>query len=206
MTVDVRPAGDQAVLLEVVDNAAALHLASRARARLGEAAQDVVVGHRTMLVVWAPGRPRPDVDWSQLAAGVDEDEPRVAEPEVVLDVRYDGPDLHAVAALCELSPEALVMQHTSLEYRVAFVGFSPGFAYLLAGEGRIEVPRRDHPRPSVPAGSVAIGGPYTAAYPAASPGGWQLIGRTDARLFDADRAQPALLTPGATVRLRALHA
>ena len=197
MTVDVRPAGDRAVLLEAADNLAALALAARVREHLGARAQDVVVGHRTVLVTWAPGSRRPDVDWSLLAAAPAPGHPAPAAQEVVLDVRYDGPDLHDVAAWCGLSVEALVARHTSVAYHVGFVGFSPGFAYLLGAEGRVEAPRRDRPRPSVPAGSVAIGGPYTAAY---------LVGRTDARLFDPARERPALLGPGDRVRLRALPA
>ena len=205
MSLEVRPAGDRAVLLEVPDNPAAVRLAARLRELLGARAQDVVVGHRTVLVTWAPG-PRPDVSWAALADVPAEAPDAPAPREVVLGVRYDGPDLHAVAALCELSPEALVARHTAVTYRVGFVGFAPGFAYLLGAPGRIEVPRRPDPRASVPAGSVALGGPYTAVYPAASPGGWQLVGRTDARLFDPGRKPPALLGPGDAVRLRVLPA
>ncbi len=92
---------------------------------------------------------------------------------------YDGPDLHAVAAACALSPEEVVRRHRQAQYTAAFIGFAPGFAYLIGGDPRLRPGRRDQPRERVPAGSVAVAGEYTAVYPRASPGGWQLIGRTD---------------------------
>ena len=122
---------------------------------------------------------------------------------VELGVRYDGPDLDAVAAHTGLSPAQVVEIHCGATYQAGFVGFAPGFAYLLGGDSRLEVPRRGEPRPRVAAGSVALAGPYTAVYPNDSPGGWQLIGRTDARLFAIDRDPPSLLAPGVAVRFRA---
>lgn len=143
--------------------------------------------------------------------------------EVILDVRYDGPDLHAVADLAGLSTEAFVRTHTAIAWRAAFGGFAPGFAYLVdareldarnpdarGGEQRVHaeprplptVPRLPSPRARVPAGSVGLADRFCAVYPGASPGGWQLIGTTDARLWDVDRSDPALLTPGTVVRFR----
>jgi KipI family sensor histidine kinase inhibitor len=94
----------------------------------------------------------------------------------------------------------VVSAHTATPWRVGFGGFAPGFAYLVGGDPRLEVPRRAEPRPSVPAGAVGLAGRYSGIYPRSSPGGWQLIGHTDAVLFDVDADPPALLQPGMTVR------
>jgi KipI family sensor histidine kinase inhibitor len=112
---------------------------------------------------------------------------------------YDGPDLAAVAALTGLSEREVVAAHTGMPWRVAFGGFAPGFAYLVGGDPRLQVPRRDEARTTVPAGSVGLAGEFSGVYPRASPGGWQLIGRTDLALWDLDRDPPALLSAGATV-------
>jgi allophanate hydrolase subunit 1 len=152
--------------------------------------------------------------------------------EVTIDVRYDGPDLAAVADLAGMSTEALVRTHTSITWRAAFGGFAPGFFYLVdarelgaggpnarepdaGGAGASEaaggpsakpalpaVPRLGTPRARVPAGAVGLADRFCAVYPGASPGGWQLLGTTDARLWDLDRPDPALLAPGMTVRFR----
>lgn len=111
-----------------------------------------------------------------------------------------GPDLLAVARQTGLSPRELVRRHTEVEYTVFFLGFQPGFAYLGGLPAELVCPRRDTPRPMVPAGSVAIGGAQTGVYPRSSPGGWQLIGRTDRRLFDLHWVTPALWQPGDRVR------
>lgn len=113
---------------------------------------------------------------------------------VELAVQYDGPDLAELARLCRLSAD-VVAAHTGRPWRVGFAGFAPGFAYLVDGD-----PRCTEPRTAVPAGSVGLAGAVSGIYPRSSPGGWQLIGRTDAALFDVDRDPPALLRPGAWVR------
>jgi KipI family sensor histidine kinase inhibitor len=121
---------------------------------------------------------------------------------VEIPVVYDGEDLPRVAEHWRMSPTEVVALHAGTEFRVDFCGFVPGFAYLT---GLVRtVPRLATPRPRVPAGSVALAGPYTGVYPTASPGGWLLIGRTDAVLFDVDRQPPALLAPGTRVRFRAV--
>ncbi|TXS14779.1 allophanate hydrolase subunit 1 [Streptomyces sp. adm13(2018)] len=122
---------------------------------------------------------------------------------VELPVRYGGPDLAEVAALWDVSVEAAVRIHTATEFRVAFCGFVPGFGYLTGLGERYAVPRRATPRTHVPAGSVALAGPYTGVYPRSSPGGWQLIGTTDAVLWDTAREPAALLSPGTRVRFTA---
>jgi KipI family sensor histidine kinase inhibitor len=119
---------------------------------------------------------------------------------IEISVRYDGPDLTEVAELTGLSIPEVIAAHTETNWRVAFGGFAPGFAYLSWGDQRLAVPRRKEPRTSVPSGSVALAGEFSAIYPRASPGGWQLIGRTDVVVFDIDRDPPALLQPDAVVR------
>ncbi|OYY60910.1 MAG: hypothetical protein B7Y50_05815 [Hydrogenophilales bacterium 28-61-11] len=111
-----------------------------------------------------------------------------------------GPDLDALAARAGLSRDAYINSHTAVEYRVAFLGFQPGFAYLQGLPAALHVPRRASPRVRVPAGSVAIGGVYCGIYPASGPGGWHLIGRAAVTVFDPLRPRPALLLPGDRVR------
>jgi len=131
-------------------------------------------------------------------------EVREASGRVVeIPVRYggeNGPDLGDVARHTGLSPEEVVRRHAAGEYVVYFLGFQPGFAYMGGLAPELATPRRGEPRLAVPAGSVGIGGEQTGIYPAAAPGGWQLIGRTDAPLFVADREPPSLFAPGDTVR------
>lgn len=122
---------------------------------------------------------------------------------VDLNVVYDGADLPAVAERWGLDLAAAVRRHAEVEYTVAFIGFAPGFAYLNGLPDALAVPRRSTPRPRVPAGAVALAGTYTGMYPRPSPGGWQLIGHTDALLWSTTRNPPALLAPGDRVRIRA---
>jgi KipI family sensor histidine kinase inhibitor len=124
--------------------------------------------------------------------------------DVEIDVVYDGADLEEVARLTGLSQDEVVAAHTAAPLRVGFGGFAPGFAYLIGGDERLHVPRRAEPRTRVPAGSVGLAGEFSGVYPRESPGGWQLIGRTDAVLWDVNREPPALLLPGSWVRFRAI--
>ncbi|MCP1411693.1 KipI family sensor histidine kinase inhibitor [Paenarthrobacter sp. A20] len=124
---------------------------------------------------------------------------------VVIDTVYDGDDLADVAELTGLSVDGVVAAHTGQIWTVAFAGFAPGFGYMVGENEALTVPRRSSPRTAVPAGSVALGGQYSAVYPRRSPGGWQLIGRTGARMWDLDRAQPALVRPGDRVQYRAVR-
>ncbi|MBS2531355.1 carboxyltransferase domain-containing protein, partial [Catenulispora sp. NF23] len=145
-----------------------------------------------------------DVDWA--AAGADATAPPGADSEhVELPVTYDGPDIDEVARLTGLAPDEVVALHTSTEFTVAFTGFAPGFAYLTGLPEALRAPRRDAPRTRVPAGAVALGGPYAGVYPRESPGGWQLIGRLASwapALWDETRSSPALLRPGMRVLFR----
>ncbi|WP_266183622.1 5-oxoprolinase subunit PxpB [Dyella humicola] len=127
--------------------------------------------------------------------------------EVDIPVWYGGdagPDLAAVAAHAGFACDEVIARHSAATYRVAMLGFAPGFPYLLGLDPTLAMPRRSDPRISVPAGSVAIGGEQTGIYPQALPGGWQLIGRTPRRLFDLHAATPSLLQPGDRVRFRAI--
>lgn len=124
--------------------------------------------------------------------------------DVELDVVYDGPDLDEVARMTGLSADEVVAAHTATPVRVGFGGFAPGFAYLVGGDSRLHVPRRAEPRTRVPQGAVGLAGEFSGVYPRETPGGWQLIGRTDAVLWDVDRPLPALLVPGNWVRFRAI--
>lgn len=123
-----------------------------------------------------------------------------APEPVILPAVYDGEDLSEVARSSGLSTDEVVLLHSSATYQVAFCGFMPGFAYLRGLPSELQLPRRDTPRPRVPAGSIAIAAHYCAVYPVDSPGGWHLLGHTDATLFDSSATPPALLVPGATVR------
>lgn len=123
----------------------------------------------------------------------------VGDP-VVIPVHYDGEDLQHVADLLGTSVRAVIERHTSVPWQCEFVGFAPGFGYLRAQDDELSVPRRDKARTSVPAGAVALAGGYSAVYPRSSPGGWQLIGHTEAVLWDERRDPPALIRAGGAVR------
>ena len=126
--------------------------------------------------------------------------PPVDGPAVEIPCRYTGDDLAAVAAAWQVAPAEVARIHAAQTYRVAFCGFSPGFAYLSGLPRRFALPRRPNPRTTVPAGSVALADIYTGVYPRPSPGGWQIIGYTDAVLWDSAKEPPALLAPGYRVR------
>ena len=128
-----------------------------------------------------------------------EDEGRLVE----VPVAYDGPDLDELAQARGLTTAEVIRIHTSATYRAYFLGFVPGFAYLGEVPDAIAAPRRKTPRREVPAGSVRIGGTQTGVYPRSTPGGWNLIGRTESVMFDAARGA-SLIEPGDRVRFVAL--
>ncbi|MDX3643713.1 allophanate hydrolase subunit 1 [Streptomyces sp. MB09-02B] len=192
------PVGDHALLIEVGtgEEATALHAELLRRRATGDlSATEIVPAARTVLL---DGLDAPSRLAARLASWDIPPVPPRTEDVVEIPVRYDGPDLPDVAAHWGVDEAEVARIHAGAEYRVAFCGFAPGFGYLT-GLPR-EVPRRSTPRTSVPAGSVALAGPYTGVYPRASPGGWQLIGTTDAVLWDHTRVPAALLAPGTRVR------
>lgn len=119
---------------------------------------------------------------------------------IEIPVTYDGADLVDVATRVGMTIEQLIETHSGADHRAAFCGFAPGFAYLELSDNRLHLPRRPSPRPRVPIGSVAIAAGYTAVYPVASPGGWHLIGTTEARMWDPSCDSPARVRPGDRVR------
>jgi KipI family sensor histidine kinase inhibitor len=201
--VRLRVVGWSALLIECADaDEAEAWRAALWRARdAGElTATEIVPGARTVLL---DGVPDPSVLASYLeawpppgAAGSAAAAPR----EVTIPTVYQGEDLPIVARLWGVNVDEVVRRHSAIQYRVAFCGFAPGFGYLTGLPGEWSVPRLDTPRTRVAAGSVGLAGEYTGVYPTASPGGWLLIGHTDAVLFDVDADPPALLAPGTTVR------
>jgi len=130
-------------------------------------------------------------------------EGRLLDVPVVYGGEY-GPDLAVVAAHAHVSEEDVVAMHAEVAYHVYMVGFVPGFAYMASVDPRIALPRRATPRQRVPAGSVAIAAGQTGIYPIETPGGWHLIGRTDVRPYDPQRAEPFLFRPGDQVRFHAV--
>jgi KipI family sensor histidine kinase inhibitor len=193
--------GAHALLVECEDADAVAALYAELLRRRAEGAlpplDDLVPAERTLLIDGLEDPPALADTLRTLrspAAGA----PRGGSVEIA--VRYDGPDLGEVAAAWDLRPEQAAAVHSGIGYRVAFCGFTPGFAYLTGLPARYHLPRRATPRTSVPPGAVAVAGPYTGVYPRSSPGGWHLIGSTDARLWDPSRDEPALLTPGTNVR------
>jgi KipI family sensor histidine kinase inhibitor len=162
---------------------------------------DVVPAAETVLVTVAEGTGVERLRQALLALPVEPGAGVATDTAVVeIAVRYDGPDLDDVARRTGLSVADVIAAHTGTDWRVGFGGFAPGFAYLVGGDERLRVPRRDEPRTAVPAGAVGLAGEFSAVYPRSSPGGWQLIGQTDLVMWDVDRDPPALLTPGAVVR------
>jgi KipI family sensor histidine kinase inhibitor len=194
------PVGDHALLVEVSTDgeAQALHAdLLRRRAEGSLSVQEIVPAARTVLL---DGLDDPVRLAQQLAASQVPPAPPSSGEIVEIPVRYDGPDLAEVAALWDVPAHEVARIHAAAEFRVAFCGFAPGFGYLAGLPARYGVPRRATPRTTVPAGAVGLAGPYTGVYPRPSPGGWQLIGTTDAVLWDHARVPAALLSPGTQVR------
>jgi KipI family sensor histidine kinase inhibitor len=203
--------GDQALLLEFDSTAEVLAWADALREAELLGVLDIVPASRTVLVkltgprYQAPTRQRLGKLRVTAEAVSEAAAPSDARADIEIDVVYDGADLDEVARLTGMTTDQVIAAHTGTLWRVGFGGFAPGFAYLVGGTGvaeRLNVPRQSEPRTRVPAGSVALAGEFSGVYPRESPGGWQLIGRTDAELWDVDRDPPALLRPGMRVQFR----
>jgi KipI family sensor histidine kinase inhibitor len=205
------PAGDSALIVELDDhidaavNARAIAIAETVRRAAIAGVRDVVATYRSIAVYFDPLR----VNYDALVACLeDQAAPRtageigVAAAVVRIPVCYGGdlgPDLAAVAAFAGASEDEVIRLHTGNAYRVFMLGFVAGFAYMGTVDSRIAMPRHSTPRVRVPLGSVGIAGVQTGVYPAETPGGWQLVGRTPLKPFDADRAEPFLLKAGDSV-------
>jgi KipI family sensor histidine kinase inhibitor len=202
MNVDVRAYGRRELLVQPEQVANLLPFAAAASALPG--VEEVVPAARTVLVVCVDSAAAERVAASLPAVqSAPADASTGATDEVVVDVTYDGADVQAVADEVGMSAAELVRRHADGHYVVAFCGFTPGFAYLSGLDPQLHVSRLADPRTRVPAGAVGIAGEFTGVYPRSSPGGWRLLGQTDARLWDVDRDPPALLSPGTRVRFRA---
>lgn len=192
----ILPSGDHALLVELDDLDQVLGYYTALAADPPAEVVDIVPAARTVMV-----STRGDLDaLAHLlrsvtpAAGA-----RAAGDLIELPVIYDGDDLSDVAGLLGCGVDEVVERHTRDEWTVAFCGFAPGFGYLTAA-GSWDIPRRPSPRTKVPTGAVALAGEFSGVYPRESPGGWQLIGRTDVKIFDQERDPAALFHPGRRVR------
>jgi len=209
------PAGDSALIVEFEEridpaiNARAIALADSLQAAAIAGVRDVVPTYRSVAVFFDPLRTNYDTLLERIERDAGRPAPdaaRQAEP-LRIPVCYGGdlgPDLGAVAAFGGISADEVIALHASATYRVFMLGFVPGFAYMGIVDARIAAPRHATPRVRVPAGSVGIAGVQTGIYPAETPGGWQLIGRTPIKPFDANRAQPFLMKAGDAVRFYAI--
>lgn len=200
----IRPLGESAFLIEIADGSSGLAaaLAARLRETPPPAVLDAVATYDTVAVYVDPlACPPPELrdlllrECATISAPTQE-----ATVEHVIRVVYDGEDLDAVATRTGMPRADVIEIHAAGKYSVLAVGFVPGFAYLGELDERLRIPRRDTPRARVPAGSVAIAGGQTAVYPLTTPGGWHIIGRTEARMFDPTRSPPSLLAVGDRVR------
>jgi KipI family sensor histidine kinase inhibitor len=195
----IRWAGPRALLVELTDLDSVLAFHQRVQAAPFPGQLDAIAAAATVLLKFASQAQargaRAAVEHFQL-----EGARKAGGREVTIEVVYDGEDLAEVGRLTGLGADGVVAAHTGQLWTAAFGGFAPGFAYLVGANNSLTVPRRPSPRTVVPAGSVALGGEFSAVYPRQSPGGWQLIGRTSAVMWDLERDQPALIRPGDTVR------
>ncbi|MGZ8744362.1 MAG: 5-oxoprolinase subunit B family protein [Nocardioides sp.] len=196
----VLPSGSTALLVELDDLEEVLGLYAALAKNLPTGVVDIVPAARTLLLVTDP---------TVASLSSVEDVVRTTEPRagrggwgelVEIPVTYDGEDLREAATLLGCDAAELVRRHTAAEWTVAFCGFIPGFGYLTSTDWSAEVPRRSSPRKKVPPGSVALAGEFAGVYPRESPGGWQLIGRTELTMFDPARDPAAILRPGVRVR------
>jgi len=196
----VLPSGSTAILVELDDLDEVLALYATLSQNVPNGVLDLVPAARTLLLITDP-----DVAaLSSVEAAVRSAKPRSdlrdGGERVDIPVTYDGEDLEEAAQLLGCDAAELVRRHTDAEWTVAFCGFIPGFGYLTSPVWTSEVPRRSSPRTKVPPGSVALAGEFSGVYPRQSPGGWQLIGRSELTMFDPARDPAAILRPGVRVR------
>lgn len=215
MKVRIVPAGDSAIVVEFeeridpVVNAQAIALAASVADARFRGVRDVVPTYRSVAIYFDPLH----VDYDALIAHVEQSVRQPAAPNahaidpIRIPVCYGdefGPDLRDVAAFAHLGEDEVIRLHSAVIYRVFMLGFVAGFAYLGSVDDRIAMPRHATPRVRVPFGSVGIAGVQTGVYPAETPGGWRLIGRTPVKPFDVDRPDPFLMKAGDAVRFYAI--
>lgn len=191
--------GDSGLLLEFADLMAVRQMYAALRRTPPTGTTDLVPAAVTLLVRFDPAvADRAQIE--RVLRSTSADAEVTAPGELVhIPVRYDGADLEDVAAHTGLSPREVIEAHTGRDWTAAFAGFAPGFTYLVGGDPRLAVPRRPESRTRVPPGAVGLAGGFSAVYPRGSPGGWQLIGHTEADMWDIEREPPALLLPGSRV-------
>jgi KipI family sensor histidine kinase inhibitor len=192
----ILPSGDHALLVELDDLDQVLGYYTALTASPPADVVDIVPAARTVLVTTVGAL---DVLERALKAVEPSAGSHAIGDLIEIPVTYDGEDLADVADQLGCTPEEVVERHTGDEWTVAFCGFAPGFGYLTSA-GTWDIPRRKSPRTRVPAGAVALAGEFSGVYPRESPGGWQLIGRTDVQIFDQEREPAALFHPGRRVR------
>ena len=206
MTASCFVLSEDAAGIFVGDAASAQKIAAHLRKQVGY--EDVVPGLDTVTVRFDPCRTRvSEVHARLLNAAQDAPElPTSTTKPIELCVRYggvDGPDLERVCETLGIRQEEFIARHVSALHTVDMMGFTPGFAYVSGGDAALSVARLPVPRPRLPAGSVGVSGVYTGLYSLQGPGGWPIIGRTDARLFDASAPEHFLLQPGQKLRFTA---
>jgi inhibitor of KinA len=216
-TFRILPAGDAAIVValsERIDpdlNAWCVALARAIELALGAAVRDVVIGYCSVTVYFDPIHVDPDWLEGEVARIAEELEVEAARQGALVDVPVCyggefGPDLADVASFARCPEREVIDMHTRREYRVYLIGFVPGFAYMAEVEAKIAAPRRSSPRTAVPAGSVAIAGGQTGIYPAVTPGGWNIIGRSLVKPYEPARAEPFLFRAGDRVRFHPIDA
>nr|WP_282103554.1 5-oxoprolinase/urea amidolyase family protein [Halomonas getboli] len=199
------PVNQSTLLVELDGLSQTLGLHERLRQAPIPGVTTLVPAARTLLVSFAPERISADELARRLLAQPPADSDHRQGELIEIPVHYAGEDLDDVARLLDLTTDEVIRRHGEHDYRVAFCGFAPGFAYLSGGAG-FDVPRRPTPRTRIPAGAVALAGTFSGIYPTASPGGWQLIGTTPLDMWDVERTPAALLQPGMRVRFSATDA
>ncbi len=194
------PVNSKALMVELADLDETLALLTSLQKTPIHGVEELVPAARTILVYFAPHRVKAGDIVREIASRDLSQRAERSDVLVEIPVHYNGEDLGDVAQILGISQEEVIRRHTGSEYTVAFTGFAPGFGYLAGSDPIFNVPRRSSPRTRVPAGSVALAGTFSAVYPQASPGGWQLLGVTDSQMWDLSRDLPALLQPGYRVR------
>lgn len=194
------PVGKEALLVELADLSQTLAMFSDLQKNPIPGVWESVPAAKTILLKFTPNQVSAVDLVNRIATRRPGNNTRHNDVLVLIPVRYKGEDLEEVARLLCMSTNEVIRRHCSTEWTVAFNGFAPGFGYLTGGDPCFSIPRRETPRTRVPAGAVALAGNFSAVYPKATPGGWQIIGETDLTMWDLSRSPPALLQPGYRVR------